>query len=135
MSTRSTDRSGNRSFNRSFDRSSSRSSSQNSSFNSRPNFRSTNSSFNSSNSSSQNRHSWGQKPTPQGNSTQQRSFTPQNRFEGQQNNGYTGNNKFEPRRFPTKFNHSRSTPNICTGNIGIHGSKSMGRHTHGKELH
>ena len=110
MSTRSTDRSGNRSFDRSFDRSSSRSSSQNSSFNSRPNFRSNNSSFNSSNSSSQSRHSWGQKPAPQGNSTQQRSFTPQNRFEGQQNNGYTGNNKFEPRRFPTKFNHSRSTP-------------------------
>ena len=110
MSTRSTDRSGNRSFERSFDRSSSRNSSQNSSFNSRPNFRSNNSSFNSSNSSTNNRQNWGQKPTPQGNWSQQRSFTPQNKFEGQQNQGYTGNNKFEPRRFPTKFNHSRSTP-------------------------
>ena len=110
MSTRSTDRSGNRSFDRSFDRSSSRSGSHNSSFNSRPNFRSNNSSFNSSNSSTQSRQSWGQKPNIQRNSTQQRNYTPQNRFEGQQGNQYNGNNKFEPRRFPTKFNHSRSTP-------------------------
>ena len=76
MSTRSTDRSGNRSFDRLFDRSSSRSGSQNSSFNSRPNFRSNNSSFNSSNSSTQSRQSWGQKPNPQGNSPQQRNYTP-----------------------------------------------------------
>ena len=109
MSTRSTDRSGNRSFDRSFDRSSSRSRSHNSSFNSRPNFRSNNSSFNSSNSSTQSRQSWGQKPNMQGKSTQQRNYTPQNRFEGQQGNQYNSNNKFEPRRFPTKFNHSRST--------------------------
>ena len=110
MSTRSTDRSGNRSFDRSFDRSSSRSGSQNSSFNSRSNFRNNNGSFNSSNSSTQSRQNWGQKPNTQGNSFQQRNYTPQNRFEGQQSNGYNGNNRFEPRRFPTKFNHSRSTP-------------------------
>ena len=110
MSTRSTDRSGNRSFDRSFDRSSSRSGSQNSSFNSRPNFRSNNSSFNSSTGNTQNKQGWGQKTSSYGNSTQQRNFTLQSRFEGQQNNGYNGNNKFEPRRFPTKFNHSRSTP-------------------------
>ena len=110
MSTRSTDRSGNRSFDRSFDRSSSRSGSQNSSFNSRSSFRNNNGSFNSSNSSTQGKQSWGQKPNTQGNSFQQRNYTPQNRFEGQQGNGYNGNNRFESRRFPTKFNHSRSTP-------------------------
>ena len=109
MSTRSTDRSGNRSFDRSFDRSSTRSGSQNSSFNSRSGFRNNNGSFNSSNGSTQGRQSWGQKPNTQGNSFQQRNYTPQNRFEGQQSNGYNGNNRFESRRFPTKFNHSRST--------------------------
>ena len=109
MSTRSTDRSGNRSFDRSFDRSSSRSGSQNSSFNSRSGFRNNNGSFNSSNSSTQGRQNWGQKPNSQGNSFQQRNYTPQNRFEGQQSNGYNGNSRFESRRFPTKFNHSRST--------------------------
>ena len=106
MSTRSTDRSGNRSFDRSFDRSSSRSGSQNSSFNSRSGFRNNNGSFNSSNSSMQN---WTQKQNTQGNSFQQRNYTPQNRFEGQQSNGYNGNSRLESRRFPTKFNHSRST--------------------------
>ena len=110
MSTRSTDRSGNRSFDRSFDRSSSRSGSQNSSFNSRSGFRNNNGSFNSSNSSTQGRQSFGQKPTTQGNSFQQRNNTYQNKFEGQQGNGYNGNNRFETRRMPTKFNHSRSTP-------------------------
>ena len=110
MSTRSTDRSGNRSFDRSFDRSSSRSGSQNSSFNSRSGFRNNNSSFNSSNSSTQGRQSFGQKPNTQGNSFQQRNNTYQNKFEAQQGNGYNGNNRFETRRMPTKFNHSRSTP-------------------------
>ena len=112
MSTRSTDRSGNKSFDRSFDRSSSRSGSQNSSFNSRSGFRSNNSSFNSSNSSTQGRSSFGQKPNNQGNSFQPRNNTYQNRFEGQQGNGYNrnNNNRFEARRLRTKFNHSRSTP-------------------------
>ena len=112
MSTRSTDRSGNKSFDRSFDRSSSRSGSHNSSFNSRSGFRSNNSSFNSSNSSSQGRPSFGQKSNNQGNSFQPRNNTYQNRFEGQQGNGYNGNNnnRFEARRLPTKFNHSRNTP-------------------------
>ena len=112
MSMRSTDRSGNKSFDRSFDRSSSRSGSQNSSFNSRSGFRSNNNSFNSSNSSTQGRQSFGQKPNTPGNSFQQRNNTYQNRFEGQQGNGYTSNNanRFEARRMPTKFNHSRTTP-------------------------
>ena len=112
MSTRSTDRSGNKSFDRSFDRSSSRSGSQNSSFNSRSGFRNNNSSFNSSNGSTQGKPSFGQKPNNQGNSFQPRNNTYQNRFEGQQGNGYNGNNnnRFEARRLPTKFNHSRSTP-------------------------
>ena len=110
MSTRSTDRSGNRSFDRSFDRSSSRSGSQNSSFNSRPGFRNNKGSFNSLNSSTQGRQSFGQKPNTQGNSFQQRNNTYQNKFEGQQGNGYNGNNRFKTRRMPTKFNHSRSTP-------------------------
>ena len=110
MSTRSTDRSGNKSFDRSFDRSSSRSGSQNSSFNSRSGFRSSNGSFNSSNSSTQGRQGFGQKPNTQGNSFQPRTNTYQNRFEGQQGIGYNGNNRFETRRMPTKFNHSRATP-------------------------
>ena len=112
MSTRSTDRSGNKSFDRSFDRSSSRSRSQNSSFNSRSGFRSNNGSFNSSNSSTHGRQGFGQKPNTQGNSFQPRNNTYQNRFEGQQRNGYNGNNenRFEARRMPTKFNHSRTTP-------------------------
>ena len=110
MSTRSTDRSGNRSFDRSFDRSSSRSRLQNSSFNSRSSFRSNNSSFNSSNSSTQGRQGFGQKPNTQGNSFQPRTNSYQNRYEGQQGNGYNGNNRFETRRMPTKFNHSRATP-------------------------
>ena len=105
MSTRSTDRSGNRSFDRSFDRSSNRSGSQNSSFNSRPNFRSNSNSFNSSNSSTQSRQNWGQKSYPQGNSSQQRSYTPQNRFEGHQNKGYNSNNNFESKG---------SQPNLTT---------------------
>ena len=110
MSTRSTDRSGNRSFDRSFDRSSSKSGSQNSSFNSRSGFRNNNSSFNSSNSSTQGRQSFGQKPNTQGNSFQKKNNTFQNKFEGQQGNGYNGNNRFKTRRMPTKFNHSQSTP-------------------------
>ena len=110
MSTRSTDRSGNRSFDRSFNRSSSRSGSQNSSFNSRSGFRNNNGSSNSSNSSTQSRQSFGQKPNTQGNSFQPRSNTYQNRFKGHQGNGYNSNNRFETRRIPTKFNHSRSTP-------------------------
>ena len=110
MSTRSTDRSGNRSFDRSFDRSSSRSGPQNSSFNSRSGFRSNNSSFNSSNSSTQGRQGFGQKPNTQGNSFQPRTNSYQNRFEGQQGNGYNGNNRFKTRRMPTKFNHSRARP-------------------------
>ena len=110
MSMRSTDRSRNRSFDRSFDRSSSRSGPQNSSFNSRSSFRSNNSSFNSSNSSTQGRQGFGQKPNTQGNSFQPRTNSYQNRFEGQQGNGYNGNNRFETRRMPTKFNHSRATP-------------------------
>ena len=112
MSTRSTDRSRNRSFDRSFDRSSSRSGSQNSSFNSRSGFRSNNNSFNSSNSSTQSRQGFRQKPNTQGNSFQPRSNSYQNRFEGNQGNGYNGNNtnRFEPRRILTKFNHSRATP-------------------------
>ena len=106
MSTRSTDRSGNKSF----DRSSSRSEPQNSSFNSRSGFRSSNGSFNSSNSSTQGRQGFGQKPNTQGNSFQPRNNTYQNRFEGHQGIGYNGNNRFETRRMPTKFNHSRTTP-------------------------
>ena len=100
MSTRSTDRSGNKSFDRSFDRSSSRSGSQNSSFNSRSGFRNNNSSFNSSNGSTQGRPSFGQKPNNQGNSFQPRNNTYQNRFEGQQGNGYNGNNtnRFEAQK-------------------------------------
>ena len=112
MSTRSTDRSGNKSFDRSFDRSSSRSGSQNSSFNSRSGFRSSNGSFNSSNSSMQGRQGFGLEPNTQGNSFQPRNNTHQNRFEGQQGNGYNGNNvnRFKTWRMPTKFNHSRTTP-------------------------
>ena len=112
MSTRSTDRSGNKSFDRSFDRSSSRSGSQNSSFNSRSGFRNNNNSFNSSNSSTQSRSSFGQKTYDQGNTFQPRNNTYQNKFERHQGNGYNNNNgnKFETRRFPTKFNHSKSTP-------------------------
>ena len=112
MSTRSTDRSGNKSFDRSFDRSSSRSGSQNSSFNFRPGFRNNNNSFNSSNSSTQSRSSFGQKTYDQGNTFQPRNNTYQNKFERYQGNGYNNNssNKSETRRFPTKFNHSKSTP-------------------------
>ena len=112
MSTRSTDRSGNKSFDRSFDRSSSRSGSHNSSFNSRSGFRNNNNSFNSSNSSTQSRQGFGQKPNTQGNSFQPRNNPYQNRSEGNQGNGYnsTNTNRFEPRRIPTKFNHSRATP-------------------------
>ena len=112
MSTRSTDRSGNKSFDRSFDRSSSRSGSQNSSFNSRSGFRNNNSSFSSSNGSTQSRQGFGQKPSTQGNSFQPRNNGYQNRFDGNQGNGYNGNNtnRFEQRRRPTKFNHSQATP-------------------------
>ena len=113
MSTRSTDRSGNRSFDRSFDRSSNRSGSQSSSCNSRPSFRSNNNSFSGSNSSTHSRSSFGQKSYDQGNSFQPKNNSFQNKFDRQQGNGYTNNNhnnRFEARRFPTKFNHSKNTP-------------------------
>ena len=108
MSTRSTDRSGNRSFDRSFDRSSNRSGSQNSSYNSRSSFRSNNNSFNSSNNSNQSRSSFGQRTHPQGNTFQPRA---NNSFQNQGNSFNEGRtDRFDQRRRPTKFNHSRTTP-------------------------
>ena len=108
MSTRSTDRSGNRSFDRSFDRSSNRSRSQNSSYNSRSSFRSNNNSFNSSNSSNQSRSSFGQRTYSQGNTFQPRT---NNSFQNQ-GNSFNENrtDRFDQRRRPKKFNHSRTTP-------------------------
>ena len=108
ISTRFTDRSGNRSFDRSFDRSSSMSGSQNSSYNCRSGFRSNNNSFNSSNSSNQSRQGFGQRTNPQGNTFQPRN---NNGFQNQGKN-FNGNkvDRFDQRRRPTKFNHSRTTP-------------------------
>ena len=107
MSTRSTDRSGNRSFDRSFDRSSNRSGSQNASYNSRSSFRSNNNSFNSSKSSNQSRLSFGQRTHPQGNTFQPRN---NNGFQNQGNNlNENRTDRFDQRRRPTNFNHSRTT--------------------------
>ena len=52
------------------------------------------------------------KANAQGNLFQPRNNPYQNRFEGNQGNGYNGNNtnRFELRRIPTKINHSQVTP-------------------------
>ena len=104
MITRSTNRQGDNSFDRSFDRSTSRSS-QNSSYNSRPNFRNNSNSFSSSNCSNQSKQTF----NPRGNNSQNSSFTPanygfQNRYDNNQGN------KFDNRRKPMKYSHSRTQP-------------------------